>query len=201
VQDAMVHETPVASTGPGSPSMGYPLLLNSLAGTKFKIITGYPGSTDGMLAMERGEVDGALTSWNTLKVSKQDWLQNKRINLLVQYTLQRSPELPEVPTVVELGKTAEDQQMLAFYASGGAIGRSFLATPGIPADRVRALRAAFDATMKDPEFLAEVEKAKAEFNPLSGEPLQALIASVANASPAMIARMQGYLQSGQSKSK
>lgn len=196
VQDAMIHETPVASTGPGSPSMGYPLLLNALAGTKFKVITGYPGSTDGMLAMERGEVDGALTSWNTLKVSKQNWLQNKKINLLVQYTFERSPELPNVPTVVELGKTPEDRQMLSFYASGGEIGRSFLATPGIPADRVKALRAAFDATMKDAEFAGEIAKSKAEFNPLPGDQVQKLIADMAKAPPAMLARMEAVLRAG-----
>jgi tripartite-type tricarboxylate transporter receptor subunit TctC len=201
IQDATKYETPVASTGPGSPSMGYPLLLNALAGTKFKVITGYTGSTAGMLAMERGEVDGALTSYNTLKVTKQDWLKNKKINLLVQYTLDRSPDLPNVPSVVEVGKTPEAKQMLGFYASGGEIGRSFLATPGIPADRVKVMRAAFDATMKDPAFKAEIDKSKAEFNPLSGEKLQKLIADVAKAPPAMIARMQEVLRSGESKSK
>ena len=196
VQDAMIHETPVASTGPGSPSMGYPLLLNALAGTKFKVITGYPGSTDGLLAMERGEVDGALTSWNTLKVSKQDWIQNKKINLLVQYTYERSPELPNVPTIVELGKTPEDKQMLAFYASGGEIGRSFLATPGIPADRVAALRAAFDATMKDADFAAEIAKSRSEFNPLPGDQVQKIIADMAKAPPAMLQRMEAVLRAG-----
>ena len=201
IQDATKYETPVASTGPGSPSMGYPLLLNALAGTKFKVITGYTGSTAGMLAMERGEVDGALTSYNTLKVTKQDWLKNKKINLLVQYTLDRSPDLPNVPSVVEVGKTPEAKQMLGFYASGGEIGRSFLATPGIPADRVKVMRAAFDATMKDPAFKAEIDKSKAELNPLSGEKLQKLIADVAKAPPAMIARMQEVLRSGESKSK
>jgi tripartite-type tricarboxylate transporter receptor subunit TctC len=201
IEDAMKYETPVASTGPGSPSMGYPLLLNALAGTKFKVITGYTGSTAGMLAMERGETDGALTSWNTLKVTKQDWLKNNKINLLVQYTLERSEELPKVPSVVELGKTAEDKQMLGFYASGGEIGRSFLATPGIPADRVKVLRAAFNATMKDPAFKAEIEKSKAEFNPLPGEKVQKLIADMAKAPPAMIARMQEVLRAGTGESK
>jgi tripartite-type tricarboxylate transporter receptor subunit TctC len=199
VQDAMVNETPVASTGPGSPSMGYPLLLNALAGTKFKVITGYPGSTDGMLAMERGEVDGALTSWNTIKVQKQEWLQNKKINLLVQYAYERSPELPNTPTIVELGKSAEDKQMLAFYASGGEIGRSFLATPGIPADRVKALRAAFDATMTDPEFKNEIDKSNSEFNPLPGDKVQKLIAEMAKAPPAMIERMAAYLRAPDAK--
>ena len=201
VQDAMQYETPVASTGPGSPSMGYPLLVNAVAGTKFKIITGYPGSTDGMLAMERGEVDGALTSWNTLKVSKQNWLQGKKINILIQYTFERSPELPNVPTIIEMGKSEQDKQMLAFYASGGEIGRSFLATPGIPADRVKAMRAAFDATMQDADFKAEIDKSKSEFNPLPGDQVQKLILEMAKAPPAVIERMQAVLRTGAGESK
>ncbi len=201
VQDAMKNDIPVASTGPGSPSMGYPLLVNAVSGTRFKIITGYPGSNDGMLAMERGEVDGALTSWNTIKVSKQHWLQDKKINILIQYAYERSPELPNVPTVVEMGKTDADRQMLSFYASGGEIGRSFLATPGIPADRVKVMRAAFDATMQDPDFKAEIAKSNSEFNPLPGDQVQQLIANMAKAPPAMIARMAEVLRTGSTESK
>jgi tripartite-type tricarboxylate transporter receptor subunit TctC len=193
IQDVFTNETPVASTGPGSPSEGYPRLLNGMLGAKFKIIGGYTGSTAGMLAMERGEVDGALTSWNTLKVSKQDWLKGNKINLLVQYTLERSPELPNVPAVVELGKTQADKDLLAFYSGGGAVGRSFMTTPGVPAERVTALRRAFDAMTKDPAFLGEIEKTKSEFNPMSGEKLQELIANMVKVSPDVIKRMQGDL--------
>jgi tripartite-type tricarboxylate transporter receptor subunit TctC len=105
--DAMEHEIPLAGTGPGSPSQAYPKLLNALAGTRFKIISGYPGSTQGMMAMERGEVDGALTSWNTLNRTKKDWLDNRQINLLVQYSYQRHPDIADVPTMIEIGKTPE----------------------------------------------------------------------------------------------
>lgn len=201
IQDVFTRETPVASTGPGSPSEGYPRLLNGMLGAKFKIIGGYTGSTAGMLAMERGEVDGALTSWNTLKVSKQDWLKNNRINLLVQYTLERSPELPNIPSVVELGKTQADKDLLAFYSGGGAVGRSFLTTPGVPAERVTALRRAFDAMSKDPAFMGEIEKTKSEFNPMTGEKLQELIANMTKVSPDVIKRMQGYLGSAKGKKK
>lgn len=201
IQDVFSNETPVASTGPGSPSEGYPKLLNAMLGTKFKIIGGYTGSTAGMLAMERGEVDGALTSWNTLKVSKQDWLKNNKINLLVQYTLERSPELPNVPAVVELAKTADDKELLAFYSGGGAVGRSILTTPGVPADRVAALRAAFQAMTKDKAFLGEIEKSKSEFNPMPGEKLAQLIESMTKVSPAIVKRMQGYLPPPKKKKK
>jgi tripartite-type tricarboxylate transporter receptor subunit TctC len=194
IEDAKLYETPVAGTGSGSPSEGYPKLLNGVAGTKFKVITGYPGSTDGMLAAERGEVDGALTSWNTLRISKQDWLRDKKINLLVQFTLEREADLAAVPTIVELGKTDLDKQVLAFYASGAAVGRSFMAPPGIPADRVKAMRTAFDDMLKDPEFLDEINKAKAEFKPMSGEKLQELIASAANAPKEVIDKTRAYIQ-------
>lgn len=194
IEDAMRVETPVAGTGPGSPSEGYPKLLNALAGTKFKIISGYPGSTQGMMAAEAGEVDGALTSWNTLKRTKAAWLANREIGLLVQYALARHPDLPDVPAVVELGKTDEAKQILTFYASGAEVGRSLAAPPGVPAERVRLLRAAFDAMLKDPEFLAEIEKTKLEFHPASGEQLEQLIRNTANAPPQLIEKMQSILR-------
>jgi tripartite-type tricarboxylate transporter receptor subunit TctC len=194
IEDAKRYEIPIGATGPGSPSEGYPKLLNALAGTKFKIISGYPGSTQVMMAAERGEVDGALTSWNTLKRTKQDWLANGAINLLVQYALERHPDLPNVPAVVELGKTPADKQALAFYASGAALGRSLLAPPGLPAERVTMLRAAFETMLKDPEFLAEMDKTKLEFQPASGDEVQKLIRDTANAPREVIDRTQAILR-------
>ncbi|MGE5538986.1 MAG: Bug family tripartite tricarboxylate transporter substrate binding protein [Gemmatimonas sp.] len=194
IEDAKNNVIPVAGTGSGSPSEGYPKLLNGVVGTKFKVITGYPGSTDGMLAMERGEVDGALTSWNTLRLSKADWIRNKKINILVQYVLERDPDLKDIPTIVELGKSDLDKKVLAFYASGAEVGRSFIAPPGVPADRVQALRAAFDAMLKDPDFLGELQKAKAEFRPASGEQMQALIKQTAEAPKEVIDLTKKFIQ-------
>ena len=194
--DAKLHEIPLASTGPGSPSEGYPRLLNGLIGTKFKIIGGYPGSTDGLLAMERGEVDGALTSWNTVKTARADWLKDKKINLLVQYTLERSSEISDVPSVVDFGTTDEAKRILAIYASGGEIGRSFMTSPGVPADRVAVLRKAFSAMVRDKELLAEIEKIKADFIPLDGDKLQKLVADTVDVPPAIVAKMQALLQAG-----
>jgi tripartite-type tricarboxylate transporter receptor subunit TctC len=193
IEDARHNEIPVAGTGPGSPSEGFPKLLNAFAGTRFKIISGYPGSNQGMLAMERGEVDGGFTSWNTIKRTKQDWLARHDINILVQYALEKGPDLPDVPTVVETGLTEEGRQALAFFASGGAVGRSILAPPGIPADRVKLLREAFDATLKSPEFRAEIEKSGSEFQPTSGEALQKIIVDTANAPKAVIERTEAVL--------
>jgi tripartite-type tricarboxylate transporter receptor subunit TctC len=194
IEDARQHEIPVAGTGAGSPSEGYPKLLNALAGTKFKIISGYPGSTQGMLAMERGEVDGGLTSWNTIKRTKQEWIQNKNINVLVQYALERHRELPDVPTLLDAVNTPEARAIMAFYVSGAEVGRSLLAPPGISADRVNVLRAAFDSMLKDPEFLAEIEKSGQEFQPASGEQVQKLIAQAASAPREIVERTEAILR-------
>ena len=181
---------PTASTGPGSPSDTYPKLMNEVAGTKFKIIRGFPGSTDGLLAVERGETEAALTSWNTMKSTRMNWLTEKKAALFVQYAAQRSPELKDVPTLVELASNEDDRKLLAFAVSSAEIGRSILAPPGLPADRTAILRKAFDATMKDPEMLAEIQKSNLDFEPLDGASLAKIVAAAANADEKVVARMQ-----------
>jgi tripartite-type tricarboxylate transporter receptor subunit TctC len=188
IAEIMSQQTPVASTGPGSPSDGYPKLFNAVLGTKFKIITGYPSSADALLAVERGEVDGASINWNAIKRGKRDWIENKKMNILVQYELQRSPELPDVPAIVELGRNDEEKRVLAFYTGSTEIGRSFFAPPGVPADRVAALRQSFAAMFKDPEFIADAEKSGAELSPASGEQIQKVIADTANAPASVVAK-------------
>ena len=192
--DATRYEIPLAGTGPGSPSEGYPKLLNALAGTRFKVISGYPGSTQGMVAMERGEVDGALTSWHTLSRTKQDWLRNGDLNLLVQYVPERHPDLPHVPTAIDAVSTQEGRAIMAFFISSAQVGRSIVAPPGIPPDRVKVLRGAFDAMLRDPELLAEIEKSGLEFAPASGEAVQKIIQATAGASPEIIAKTQAILR-------
>ncbi len=194
IADATTYEVPLASTGAGSPSEGYHKLLNATIGTKFKLIGPYPGSTDGLLAMERGETDAAFTSWNTLNVTKHDWLDSGKARVLVQYAQERHPDMPNVPTMVELGKTDEDKAMFSFDVSGSEIGRSFMAPEGVPGDRIALLRKAFDETMRDPELLAEVQTAKLDFHPTSGEKLQKIIAAAAGVSPEVVARMQSLLK-------
>ena len=193
IEDAIANEMTIATTGAGSPSEGYHKLLNGTIGTKFKLVGPYPGSTDGLLAMERGETDAAFTSWNTLNTAKHSWIEEKKANVLVQYALERLPDLKDVPTMVDLAKTPEDKQMFAFYTSGGEVGRAFFAPPGIPADRVAALRQAFDETLKDPELLAEVEKANLDFHPGSGNLLQKIVADTSAVPEAVVTRMQSIL--------
>ena len=181
---------PTASTGPGSPSDTYPKLMNEVLGTKFKVIRGFPGSTDGLLALERGETDAALTSWNTMKSTRMHWLTDKKAALMVQYVAQRSPELKDVPTLVELATNEDDRKLLAFAVSSAEIGRSILAPPGLTAERTATLRKAFDATMKDPELLAEIQKSNLDFEPLDGASLAKIVAAAANADEKVVARMQ-----------
>jgi tripartite-type tricarboxylate transporter receptor subunit TctC len=194
IQDAMAYETPISSTGPGSPSEAYPKLMNSIAGTRFRIIGGYPGANDAMLALERGEVDAAGTAWNTLRVAKRDWITDRKVNILVQYALKRSPEMPNIPTLVELGKTDSDRALLSFYVSSAEVGRSFMAPPGLPPARVQVLRRSFDATMADAQFRNELERAHADFGPMTGENLQDLMNQTARVSPLVIERMRNILE-------
>jgi tripartite-type tricarboxylate transporter receptor subunit TctC len=195
IRDAIANETTMASTGAGSPSETYLKLLNEVARTKFKLVGPYPASNDAMLAMERGEVDGAFTSYNTLKVSRQDWLRDKKINILVQYG-ERSADLPDVPYAVDLAKTEADRQLMAFYVSSEQIGRAFLAPPEMPAERIAVLRKAYDATMQDPQLLAEIDQSHSEFSPLSGDKLQRLVAATADVPPTLVARIRGIIGIG-----
>jgi tripartite-type tricarboxylate transporter receptor subunit TctC len=176
LEQAKHIESSLAGTGPGSIAETVPRLLNALIGTKFRLISGYPASREAMLAMERGEVEGASSSWAAVKVGKKDWLRENKIAIILQTTPQRSAELPQTPSLGEIGDTAEDRQVFALYAGGSAIGRSVLAPPGIPAERVKLLRDAFEAMIKDPDFLSDLQKLDVELDPLRGEQVAKLVA-------------------------
>jgi tripartite-type tricarboxylate transporter receptor subunit TctC len=176
IADAQKTETILAGTGPGSIAETVPRLLNALIGTKFKLVSGFPASTEAMLAMERGEVDGAGSSWAAVYVAKKDWLRDKKIRIILQTQPgDRHRDLPDAPTLTEYGNTPEDKLVTALYASGSGIGRTLLGPPGIPADRLKMLREAFDAMVKDPAFVADIKKLDVELDPLSGAQVQDLI--------------------------
>ncbi len=143
--------------------------------------------------MERGEIDASLPSWNTVKRTKAHWLAEKKIHPLVQFVFERSPDLPNIPTSVELGRTPEERSVLEFYTSGEELGRSILAPPGLEKERLSAIRAAFSQMLKDDEFLAEVKKTQLEFNPLDGSKLQQIAANTVNASRETIERTRALL--------
>ncbi|HTK12605.1 MAG TPA: tripartite tricarboxylate transporter substrate-binding protein [Xanthobacteraceae bacterium] len=188
IYDVRKYETATGGTGPTSPTEGFPRLLNAFAGTKFKIVSGYPGSTNAMLALESGELDSFETSYSTLVRTKKAELADGRMNILVQGALERTKELPNVPTVVEMGQNDQDRAALALYTSSAAVSRPLIGTPGIPPDRLKALRAAFMATTRDPQFLADIARTRSEFTPESGEFLQALAEKVAATPPDIVAR-------------
>ena len=184
--DAMKRETTLASTSAGSSADASPLLMNRIAGTKFKMIRGYPGVTGTVLAMERGETEGAHATLEQILFGHQDWIKEKKATVLVQYTQTRHPSFPDVPAMVEFGKSDLDKKVLALYGSTAEIGRSMMAPPGLPADRLAVLRKAFDTMLNDPAFKHEVEKRNLEFGPMSGVELQKLIADSLTISPEVI---------------
>jgi tripartite-type tricarboxylate transporter receptor subunit TctC len=186
LDDLRSTEATLAGTGPSSSI--YPRLLNAIAGMKWKVVAGYNTTSAAHLAMQRREVDGATSSLNTLKTTQRDWLDNGLIRILVQLAPRRSVELPNVPAVVELATMPEDRDVLAFYANSGTVGRAVIAPPGLPAERIALLRTAFDATMKDPEFRAEIDTTRLELGPMAGAELQALVEASTRVSGAVLTR-------------
>lgn len=174
--DAMREQSLIAGISASSPLSLYPRVMNAVLGAKFKQVTGYADSNACLLAAERGEVDGSTVSWSTLKSSRADWVRDSRINILVQYTMERAKDLPHVPSALELARTPEERQIIALYVNGADVGYSIMTTPETPADRVALLRAAFMAMIGDKQFLEEIGKLGAELDPMPGERVQQLIA-------------------------
>lgn len=165
-------------------------LANNLLGTKFKLVSGYKGN-DIDLAMERGEVDGrAGQSWDGWKLTKPDWVRDKRLTVLVQLGVARAKDLPEVPLLRDLASSEEQKQILDLFAIPIALGRPLFVGPGVPADRVAALRAAFRATMSDAQFVAEAGKLNLDIDPIYGEELQTLVQRMLATPAATVAKAQ-----------
>jgi tripartite-type tricarboxylate transporter receptor subunit TctC len=178
----------------GTAGVTYGTVMNALVGTKFKIVTGYPGGNEVNLAMERGEVEGrGSNSWASWKSTKPEWLAQKKIIALVQVGLKRDPELPDVPLLFELVSNELDRKVMTFLSAETAISRALITTADVPTERVEALRRAFDATMKDPQFLAEAEKAKMDISPMTGEESQKIADSIVNTPPDVVARAKATL--------
>jgi tripartite-type tricarboxylate transporter receptor subunit TctC len=188
--DAQKYESTLSGTGAGSTVSIYPTVMNNVLGTKFKLIMGYRGSADAQLAVERGEVEGHSTSWVAVKVGHPEWRPSNKISILVQFGLTRHPDLPEIPTAVDLARNDEERQILSAIMAAAEVGSAFFTTPGVPADRLNALRRAFDATMQDKEFLADVEKTKLSVTPMKGEDLQQLVKRVSDLPPDLLEKVR-----------
>ncbi len=177
IEQARQKEITVAGAGATSNTVIVPKIMNALLGTKFKVIAGYePGQGD-TIAVETGEVEGVCgLAWSTIKASRSQWLEPGKINVLVQMALVKLPDLPNAPSAIDLVTDPVKRQVLELILIRQEMGRPFAAPPGVPADRIAALRRGFDATMKDPEFLAEAARAQLEIDPLTGEDVEKLLA-------------------------
>jgi tripartite-type tricarboxylate transporter receptor subunit TctC len=178
VQELTAKQLILGDTGPGTGTRSYPKALNELIGTKFKLVGGFPASSDVFLAMERGEVDGICESLDSIKNRRPDWIPGKKIAILFQGGEQPNPELTGVPFIPELARNDEQRKTIEFLYAGQGIGRPFVAPPDLPAGRLKMLRDAFNATMTDADFVAEAKKSKLELDPENGEHLAALIAKI-----------------------
>ena len=179
IDDARRQQMVVAGTGAGSETDTWPVVLNEVLGTRFKLVTGYLGSQETILAIERGEAHGrCVFSHSALKTAKPDWLREKKINVLVVTALEQSPDFPGVPAVVELVSRPEDRQLLELMVGPGAMARPFAAPPALPPGKAALLRRAFDATMADGDFRAEAARMQADVAPSTGEEVQKLVARI-----------------------
>jgi tripartite-type tricarboxylate transporter receptor subunit TctC len=179
LEDAKKRETVIGTTGAGSISTQLPAVYNNILGTKLKLVLGYPDGADINLAMERGEVEGRATNpWSSYKASNPRYVAEKLITPFIQVGLEKDPDLPTVPLLRDLAKNAEEKQILDFMSLSVSIGRPIATTPGVPVERVAALRKAFDETLKDSEFLADADKQRLEIQAMTGEELARLIKSV-----------------------
>jgi tripartite-type tricarboxylate transporter receptor subunit TctC len=189
IQQLMTQEITTGATGVTDDTGRFPTLLRNLTGAKVKLVTGYPGGNDVTMAMEKGEVDARFGwSWGSLKSRSRSWLEEKKINIIVQMALEKAADLPDVPLIMDFAKTELDKKALELLFSPQVMAWPLVAPPDVPADRVVTLRKAFEATMKDPEFLADAKKLNIDVEPVTGEIMQALVARVSNFDRAVVDR-------------
>jgi tripartite-type tricarboxylate transporter receptor subunit TctC len=194
LQDTMEHEIIMGSSGPDASDSVHPRLLNQIAGTKFKLVEGYQGSTEVHLAMERGEVQGRCgLGWDSIVSRYKQWLDEKKIVLLVQMALDKHPDLPNVPFVMDLARTERDRQIASLVLGPNKMGRPIFAPPGLAPERVRILREAFAATMRDPQLKADADKMRVPIEWLSGADTEALVKRLYATPPEVIAATRKLL--------
>lgn len=192
IDDAKKREVIVASSGAATTASIMPRMLNVMLGTRFRIIQGYEVA-ETFLAMERGEVDGMCGyGWASLKTQKPDWIENNRLNMLLQFSSSPHPEIPHVQTMIDLVGEGRDRQVLNILFGTQEMGRPYTAPPGVPMERVTALRRAFDATMKDPEFLKTAARSMLEVDPITGEEIEALLAELYGYSKEVTDRVESF---------
>jgi tripartite-type tricarboxylate transporter receptor subunit TctC len=177
--DLISKPSNLGGQGAGSDPDVFASIIKNLFHAKLKLVTGYPGSNEAALAMERGEVDGECgVSWSTLKISHPDWIKDNKISVLIQVALEKHPDLPNVPLLLDLAKDEETRSILKVIIAGQTFARPFAAPPDLPDDRKAALRTAFDDTMKDPAFLDDAQRLGLEVRPVSWQRIDQLMSEI-----------------------
>lgn len=201
-EDTRLKEMLVSASGAGADSATFPWIMNAVLGTKFRVITGYPDANSTMIAIERGEAQGSGgTSWGSLTSSRGDWLAKNRIVVLAQLGLQSNPAIGNAPLIVDLAKNAADRQVLEMIFARQSFAYPYTAPPGLPADRLAALRAAFNAATKDADFIAEASKMGLEVSPITGEDMSALMEKLYKTPPDVVARARAAIEAGKATAK
>jgi tripartite-type tricarboxylate transporter receptor subunit TctC len=195
IEDVMANEMIIGGTGPSNDSETTPRMLNELIGTKFKIVSGYKGTPDMNLAMERGETQGMGDwSWSNIKTRKPEYLSDQKVRILLQIGLQKLPDLPNVPLAMDYVKNDSDRSAMRLYLSQKEIARPLVAPPSLPAERIANLRAAFMGMFDSVEFASDVAKSKLEVDPMPGEEVQKVIAFIASAPPEVGRRLEKAIE-------
>jgi tripartite-type tricarboxylate transporter receptor subunit TctC len=192
IDDLRQQEIVAGASGRGAITYFYPMMMNAFLGTKFKIVTGYPGGNQINLAMERGEVQARNNTWSSWKATRPQWIKDKQIFVVAQAG-PRAPDL-DAPSVEVLAKTPDDRLTIELIVSGTQLGRPFATTPDVPADRLAALRNAFRETMKDPEFLKDAAQMNFEVNPVYGEPMQKTVEKILSTPKNLAMRAKEFLE-------
>lgn len=191
IEEARHRQLLIAASNPGAATYIFPRLVNEVLGTKLKLVSGYQGNSTMILAMERGEVDAVSNSWDSWKSLSPDWLAQKKINILVQ-TEPKAVDL-NAPSVQELARNEGDLKLIELVTSGDALGKPLATTPNVPAERVQALRKAFAATIKDPDFIAAAAAANIEIKPVYGAQLQATVAKILATPKSILVRAKAIM--------
>ncbi len=185
----------VGATAPGTTMADFPLVVNDVLGLKFKVVRGYEGTPQINHAIERGEIQGqGGIGWAAVKAQVPQWIAEKKIKVIAQYGLKRHPDLADVPAMLELAASEPDRQALAMLFARAEYGRPYFLPPDVPPERVAALRRAFDATMKDPAFVADAARLQLDIDPMTGEEVQALVAQLNRTPPAIVTRVRAALE-------
>jgi tripartite-type tricarboxylate transporter receptor subunit TctC len=193
-EELKTKELIMGAQAPGSSQVDFPLVANALFGLRHKVVTGYGSTAKINLAMEAGEVQGAIAALTTLRTLSAQWLADKKVKVITQWALRTNPELPGVPNALDLAKTEADRAAMHLIMARLDIGRPFFLPPNVPADRVAALRKAFDDTMKDPAYLAEAKKLRIDVDPMNGADLGKFVDQVSKTPAATVARVRKALE-------